>query len=329
MLSQGLIYAVSAGITVGIQLCGFAVAYAKQTETFYDILGGVNYLALAVWSAAAKGTDFGDDPRKIIMTALFCASRSWLLLFLAWRAHERKGDSRFDDFKSKFFIFMGIWLIQGMWVFFISLPMIFVNSSSHVTPISGALDWIAIIGFGVSVLMEIAADVQKAVWVRNGRKGGFCTVGVWYFSRHPNYFGEIFQWWCAWMLAYGSAKDGASDWLWWVCIISPLFTMQILLNQSGTGLVNAEGQSLKRYYDKYEAEYTKYRKSTSILIPMIGYQYVPLFLKQTIFLDWKRYEYNPSLDTTTTENDDKKNESNYNSMDNIEPIPEVAATAEP
>lgn len=69
--------------------------------------------------------------------------------------------------------------------------------------------------------------------------------------------------------------------------------MQILLFTSGTGVANANGAGLKRYYDKCPEEYSEYRKSTSILIPMIGYRYVPIFIKRTIFLDLKRYEYQP------------------------------------
>ena len=56
-------------------------------------------------------------------------------------------------------------------------------------------------GFVFGVLIEIVADVQKARWVRSGRPGGFCAIGVWSFSRHPNYFGEMLQWLCCWLLA--------------------------------------------------------------------------------------------------------------------------------
>eukprot|EP00913_Durusdinium_trenchii_P010800 g10131.t1 len=116
---------------------------------------------------------------------------------------------------------------------------------------------------------------RKALWVKKGRPGGFCQEGLWGFSRHPNYFGEIFQWWFAWALAYHSseAARGYLDPLWWACAISPIFTMLILLHLKPTGIYNAEGKNLKRYYDQCPDEYGKYRESTSILIPMIGYQY--------------------------------------------------------
>ncbi|CAE7636746.1 unnamed protein product [Symbiodinium microadriaticum] len=112
---------------------------------------------------------------------------------------------------------------------------------------------------------------------------------------HPNYFGEIFQWWCAFALAYNSseAASGYMDPLWWACILSPLFTMHILLNIGATGISNAEGKNLKRYYEKCPEEYAEYRKNTSILIPMVGYRHIPLSVKRALLFEFERYEYRP------------------------------------
>jgi len=286
-MGEAFVYVSSIAITAGIQLSGFLVAFALQTEKFYDILGGVNYLALTAWSAFSA-----LNPRKIASSGIFIASRGWLLVFLAWRAHERQGDARFDGVKDKFWRFLVFWLVQGMWVMLISMPMLFVNSSSVYEPRFSGFDWLAIAGFAFGVLIEVVADIQKAIWVKNGRRGGFCQEGVWALSRHPNYFGEICQWWCSWAFAY-SSSSGPTDLLWWSCIVSPLFTMHILLNVPATGIAQAEGKSLRRYYDNWPVEYAKYRDSTSILIPMVGYAYVPMLLKRTLFLDLARYEYRP------------------------------------
>jgi len=292
MTQEASILAICAAATAGIQITGFIVAYLLQTEVFYDVLGGINFLFLGVYSAIDgeyPGGRLIDDSRKMACTIIFVCSRSWLLLFLAWRAHERGGDSRFDEVKNKFGMFLIYWLFQGAWVFVISLPVVFVNSSDQPTQF-GVSDYIFIVGFGLGLLTEIVADVQKSRWVKAGRIGNFCQVGVWNYSRHPNYFGEILQWWSAWAFSYSSGS-GIGDVQWWVGILSPLFTMQILLFTGGTGVANANGKSLKRYYDKCPAEYAAYRKATSILIPMVGYEYVPMFLKRTLFLDLKRYEY--------------------------------------
>jgi len=305
-MNQVIVLGISAGITLAIQLTGFLVAYAFQTEVFYDILGGLNYLALAIFSAVVGDSSvdpWSSDSRKIACVSIFAASRSWLLIFLAWRAYDRGGDSRFDEVKSKFFEFSAFWIGQAFWVVLISMPMIFVNSSSVDKPNFSAVDWISIILFGLAVLLAIVADIQKAAWVKRGRKGTFCRDGVWAYSRHPNYFGEILQWWACWVFAFSSG-EGFSDVQWWFSILSPLFTMNILLNTKATGIPQANGASLKRYYDKCPEEYAEYRASTSILIPMIGYKNVPMFLKRTLFLDLERWEYRPTegiVETVTGE----------------------------
>ena len=75
--------------------------------------------------------------------------------------------------------------------------------------------------------------------------------------------------------------------------VSPLFTMHVLLNLPATGVAQANGKNLARYYDSWPDEYARYRASTSILLPMVGYAHVPLALKRTLFLDLERYEYRP------------------------------------
>ena len=102
---------------------------------------------------------------------------------------------------------------------------------------------------------------------------------------------------CLFAFSYSSSNNGYADPLWWFGILSPLFTMQILMTMKPTGLCNAEGKNLKRYYDKCPDSYSKYRESTSILIPMIGYKYVPMFLKRTIFFDFEKYEYKPKSES--------------------------------
>lgn len=336
MSSQALVYGTAVATTFGMQTLGFVAAYLLKTETFYDIFGGTNYLLLALLSAILGTTtttladDGGaallpwiNDPRKILTTVLFVCSRGWLLLFLAWRAHARNGDSRFDTVLGKqsgrppqpltFFVY---WMAQAFWVMLVSMPMLFVNSSSLIQPKFSVYDIVTAILFGSGVVLEIVADIQKAMWVNAGRQGVFCNVGVWKYSRHPNYFGEIFQWWCLFAFSYSSSvnpKGGYADPLWWAGIVSPLFTMQILLNMEPTGICNAEGKNLKRYYDKCPEQYTMYHENTSILIPLIGYGHVPKFLKRTVFFDFDKYQYKPRQSDDVDAADSNKEE--------IDPLP--------
>ncbi len=172
-------------ITAGIQLSGWAVASVLVTEKFYDVLGGLNFLALAAWAFRQ-----GDSGFPAAVTATFVASRAWLLFFLAWRAHERGGDSRFDPVLRpkdgsgvNYKRFLVFWVAQGVWVFCISAPMLFINASAVSPPLTAPRNLALLGGFAFGVLLEVVADIQKARWVKAGRPGGFCTVGVWSLSR--------------------------------------------------------------------------------------------------------------------------------------------------
>ena len=170
-MSQELsILGISAAITTIIQLSGFIIAYILQTETFYDILGGINFLIIGIYSFI-DGTNYTNDntittttttttARKICITILFLISRCWLLIFLTWRAHERKGDGRFDDIKRNFWSFGIAWLFQGLWVFGISLPIIFVNGVDEEVGGGEEIGWSGL-EYGMIVLFGLAILIGK------------------------------------------------------------------------------------------------------------------------------------------------------------------------
>ena len=122
--------------------------------------GGLNFLTIGIYSAVdglEPNVSFFSNTRKVTCTFIFLVSRLWLLLFLAWRAHERKGDSRFDEIKGNFVSFLIAWMFQAVWVFTISLPVIFVNGSDNVGADGdnslSVLEYITIIGFGLGVII--------------------------------------------------------------------------------------------------------------------------------------------------------------------------------
>jgi steroid 5-alpha reductase family enzyme len=308
--------------TFGLQLAGFVVAAILQTEVFYDILGGINFLTLAYLgysssssissSTSSFSSQYSTTPLLQYATILFVISRGWLLAFLAWRAHHRKGDKRFDNVKNHPPLFLVYWMVQACWVYLISIPMLVIQSHPRAVSSTAVstkqllsnVEILLLIGFGLAIFMEITSDVQKTVWIQQGRRGDFCTVGWWKYSRHPNYAGEILQWWFAAALAIvGWSSSSTMDidtstspvsWLLpWISLVSPLFTMHILLNLSGTGVWNAEGKNLKCYFDndKIRQRYIQYRAKTPPLFPVPFYERLPLPIKRVLCFEWKRYEY--------------------------------------
>jgi steroid 5-alpha reductase family enzyme len=283
--------------TFVIQFFGFVVAFWFQTEVFYDIFGSGNFLLLGLWTFfSSRGT---LSSIRSTATVLFLISRTWLLVFLGWRAHERKGDSRFDGVKNKAALFFVFWMIQGLWVYLISLPTIYINFYAPGDDEEGystsPYEKIVAVLFSLAIVVEVCADVQKAKWVRQGRVGKICTIGLWKYSRHPNYFGEMMMWLCSFLLMLPILLENPSV-HGWSCILSPAFTWWLLLFASGTGITNAEGKGLKRYYENKNIadDYIAYRSKTSILIPMFGYAYLPMWFKRTFLFEWERYEYQAS-----------------------------------
>merc|ERR1719469_1578485 len=139
--------------------------------------------------------------------------------FLYIRILKDGKDARFDHLKGAWLAFCGAWTLQACWVCVIQLLLL----------------WL--VGFGC----ECAADVQKfAFRLDAANRGAFITHGLWRYSRHPNYFGEILIW-SSTALAVSVAGLRASDpsllWAW----LSPAFTALLLLRVSGIPMVEAAG----------------------------------------------------------------------------------------
>jgi steroid 5-alpha reductase family enzyme len=118
----------------------------------------------------------------------------------------------------------------------------------------GLLIWV--IGF----LIEIIADSQKRAFRRNPEnKEKFINTGLWSWSRHPNYFGEITLW-----VGMAIFAMPILNGLQWFTLISPLFVILLLTKVSGIPMLAKKGQ--ERWGDN--PEYQAYLKSTSLLIPM-------------------------------------------------------------
>jgi steroid 5-alpha reductase family enzyme len=198
-------------------------------------------------------------------------------------------------------------MVQGLWVYCISTPLLLVVSSSSSSSSNSSINstntdsWLNIcllLGMMKSIIVQITSDISKSIWVSRGRIGGFCTDGFWYISRHPNYTGEIFTWIFASLYSMSVNEFSITSII--VASISPLFTVHILCNTSATGVWNAEGKNLKRYYEHsnkdVRIQYNIYRMTTAPLYPnvfefLIPYEQLPISFKRWFYFEWERYEY--------------------------------------
>ena len=121
--------------------------------------------------------------------------------FLLFRIIKTGKDDRFDDKRDKFFPFLGFWVFQMLWVWTVSLPVTILNSPNvtrYRQPNFGTgRDIAGVILFTLGFLMESVSDIQKYQFrSKPENKGKVCDVGLFVWTRHPNYFGEIIIQFC-------------------------------------------------------------------------------------------------------------------------------------
>lgn len=301
-------------ITVVFQLLCFVVAAACKFDLITDFAGSTNFMLLALLSLCLTGA---YSSRQVAVTVLVVAARLELAIFLLVRVIVRKKDARFDKTRDncvRFFIF---WVFQMFWVWVCTLPVVFINSrqgggdvGGAQAPPLGAADYIAWAMMVFGFVFQVIADVHKYRFKLDpANKDAVCNTGLWATSRHPNYFGEMVFWWGAWVatipLFLSTTSNGgvvgsvADNTAWAATVVSPLFTMLILLG--GSGVPTAEGKNLARFYEnpRKRDEYARYHRRTPPVIPCCcpaAYEALPMRCKCLVCCEFPCYQYKGSGD---------------------------------
>ena len=249
-------------ICIGIQWVVWIPASIGKTERFYDLTGGLTYLTVVGFSLWAGSQSEPPSLRELIVSLLVVIWSLRLSSFLYLRIHRSGKDGRFDQLKTSPIRFLVPWTLQGLWVFLTMIVVIVINSQADSAPALGIWDGIGlsiwILGFGI----EAIADNQKTVFnTEPENKGKWIDSGLWSYSRHPNYLGEILLW-------TGIAFFGISCFtgLERVAWISPIFIYLLLTKISGTPILDK--RALEKWGD--DPEYQKYRDNTPALIPRLN-----------------------------------------------------------
>ena len=240
----------------------FIPSYMAKTEKFYDIVGTVAYLSVlaAASSLTVISSNNNLELRSIIAISLVFIWALRLGVFLFIRVLRVGEDRRFREVKQNFSKFLVWWSVSALWVFLTAanaLTMIInnVSSTDDLYFYFGLLLWL--IGFS----FEVIADEQKRRFKSDkNNKDAFISSGLWRFSRHPNYFGEILLW-------VGMAIIALPTLIGWqyVTLISPIFIYLLLTRVSGVNLLE------ERADQKWGGteEYDSYIERTPELIPFI------------------------------------------------------------
>lgn len=233
----------------------FLVSVFTKKNDVADIAWGLGFVMLA-WMSLFLRKDISLLP---LLTTLLVTI--WGLRLAYHIYHRNKGkpeDYRYAAWRvawGKWFYlrsYFQIYILQGFLMFVISLPVIFINV--YCTEPFGIIAILGICVWVIGFFFESVGDAQLAKFIKNGKnKGKLMQSGLWKYTRHPNYFGEVTQWWGIFIIAltvpYG-----------FLSIIGPLTITFLILKVSGVPMLEKKME--------LNPEFAEYKKRTSMFIPL-------------------------------------------------------------
>jgi steroid 5-alpha reductase family enzyme len=228
-----------------IQALFFAVASWFKTDKVTDLSYGLTFILLAVFLYFKYEANF-----YLVAMPIIWGMRLATYLFI--RILQTKTDKRFDGIREKFFAFAKFWLLQAVSIFVISLPFA-VAAEKNIE--MRTINYVALLLFAIGLSIETIADYQKYQFKSKYPKQ-LITSGIWRFSRHPNYFGEMLVWWSIYLFVLNSLGGWQH-----LAITGPLYISALLLFVTGVPTLE------KQYAAKYGEIWTAYKKKTNLLLP--------------------------------------------------------------
>ena len=249
--------AIGLSFVIALALNGafFTVAAVRRTDVVTDLSYSLTFALLALVLPFTGER----EPSQLIASLLVLLWALRLGGYLFRRILRMKVDHRFDAMRDKPLRFARFWLLQAVAVAVIMLPVSYLLDRSGAPgvgawAVAGAAVWFA------GLLIEAVADAQKSAFrAKDEHRGRFIASGLWRYSRHPNYFGEILVWWGLFLYAVPFLGGAA-----FAVVVGPVFVTLLLLFVSGI-------PPLERSADeKYggDAAYRDYKRRTSILVPL-------------------------------------------------------------
>ncbi len=249
------IFVTLALLILAIQVVFFLFAFAFKTDKVTDLAYGLTFVVV-VWIAYLVSDT--KDTIKLLLTILVTLWGLRLAGYLLLRILKMKKDERFSTMRQDFFKFRGFWLLQAVSIFVIIAPVLVVLNRKYVLE-TNVLVWVGLSMALFGLVIEAVADIQKFNFKNNpANKDKWIDSGLWRYSRHPNYFGEIMMW-----LGVAVVAICFMTGIEYISLVSPFYIASLLLFVSGVPLLE------KRWDAKYKGnkKYEDYKNSTSMIIP--------------------------------------------------------------
>lgn len=254
LMDVGEVLYISAVMVWAVMTLAYFVSLFIKNVGFVDLVWGLGFMMLALIVQQALGADLTYTFMIVFTLVMVWGAR--LSIHLASRFDPKKEDWRYAAMRKKsnrHFIwksYFSVFMTQGIFMMLIATPLMVAAIIDDVNT------WQVVLGSGiwaVGFIVETVGDMQLAKFRKNRtKKDQFITSGLWKYSRHPNYFGEVTMWWGLFVIV-------ATTDYYWLALISPLVITYLILAVSGVPLMESKWKTNK----KYQA----YAKKTSVLVP--------------------------------------------------------------
>lgn len=233
----------------------FFFSLIKKRNDVADVAWGLGFVVICLFGVTTKPL----LPIAVLVYSLVAVWGLRLAIHIALRSKGKEEDFRYQKWRNewgRFFLlrsYLQVYLLQGFFLLLISLPILIVGLAKtqylNVFSIIGLVFWL--IGFA----FEAIGDYQLTVFLKNRKnKADIMQTGLWKYTRHPNYFGEVLIWWGIFIITL-PLQNG-----FWG-IISPLTITFLLLCVSGIPMLEA------KY--KNDVQFQDYKRRTSAFFPRI------------------------------------------------------------
>jgi steroid 5-alpha reductase family enzyme len=237
----------NAALVVGLMTVLWMLSVVRRDASIVDPWWSMAFLLVTGHTVASTGL----TPAKELLLAAVALWAIRLWLHLLFRSRGKPEDPRYAAFRQRWgparywwVSLFQVFLLQAGLVVLISAPLQLAASARTPDPI-GPTSLAALLLFSIGFAIEAVADHQLQAF-RNGisHRGQVLDVGLWRFSRHPNYFGEALLWWGFGLFALGQPYG-------WTCLLGPLAMTTLLVKVSGVAMLDAHLAATKPAYREY------------------------------------------------------------------------------
>lgn len=249
------VFFICAAVALAVNWLAFVPAAITQSEKYYDLVGAITYLSILATACLLSGN---LGLRALVVTAMVGIWCIRLGSFLFRRISKAGTDQRFDKIKVNPPRFLVAWTLQALWGILTAAAAVAIITATRDAPL-GLFFWIGTLVWLFGFVFEVVADRQKGAFRDDpSNKGTFIKSGLWAWSQHPNYFGEITLWTGILIIALPLLAGWS-----WLVVISPIFVTLLLTKVSGIPMLDEAAK--KRWGD--DAAYRDYTRDTPVLIP--------------------------------------------------------------